>query len=84
MRTSMAIKNWGNSAAIRLPVALLHELKVEVGDELSAEIEGDRLVLRKFVPFPTYRIESLLAEMPDNISTLPEWEALMSVGKESI
>lgn len=82
--TEMAIKSWGNSAGLRLPVALLQQLGAKVGDTLSAKVENGILTLQKITPRPTYRLDDLLAEMPDDISTLPEWDAMADIGKESL
>ena len=80
--SELAIKSWGNSAGMRLPVALLQQLGVKVGDTLSAKVNNGVLELRKVVPKPTYKLEDLLAEMPDDIATLPEWDAMADMGKE--
>lgn len=45
----LQIVKWGNSAAIRLPVPLMGQMNVSVGDELDADLtsEAGALVLRK-------------------------------------
>ncbi|MGZ9127323.1 MAG: AbrB/MazE/SpoVT family DNA-binding domain-containing protein [Candidatus Binatia bacterium] len=42
----LPIEKWGNSAAIRLPSALLSELGVALGDTLSVQMQPEGLVLR--------------------------------------
>ena len=80
----LAIRTWGNSAGMRLPVTLLQQLGLKVGDTLSAEVNNGVLELRKVVPKPTYKLEDLLAEMPDDIATLSAWDTMPDVGKEKL
>ncbi|MBO7381117.1 MAG: AbrB/MazE/SpoVT family DNA-binding domain-containing protein, partial [Neisseriaceae bacterium] len=43
---TVGIRTWGNSAGMRLPVALLQQLGVKVGDTLSAKVTNGVLELR--------------------------------------
>ncbi len=49
MRTNLA--KWGNSAAIRIPKAILEELNIDSDNfesiSFDMDIEGDKLILRK-------------------------------------
>lgn len=49
MRANLA--KWGNSAAIRIPKAILEELNIDSNNfeeiSFSMDVEGDNLVLRK-------------------------------------
>jgi antitoxin component of MazEF toxin-antitoxin module len=42
----LKIQKWGNSAAIRLPAALLAQLGVSPGASLEGEFRGNQLVLK--------------------------------------
>lgn len=56
---NVEIQKWGNSGAIRLPAAVMKQLKVALGDQLDLEVEDGRLVL---VPAAReYRLEDLVA-----------------------
>lgn len=81
---TIAIKTWGNSAGVRLPVSLLKALGVSIGDTLLAEVENGTLTLRKGNNRPQYKLDDLLSEMPQNINTLPSWDAMSDVGNERI
>lgn len=60
------IKKWGNSAVIRLPAAMLAQLKLEVGSpvELTADDAGLRIV--PTTAKPVFKLEELLAGMTDD------------------
>ena len=38
----MPISKWGNSLAIRLPVAVVEALKLKEGDEIDVRVAGER------------------------------------------
>lgn len=38
----MQIAKWGNSLAVRLPVAVVEALKLEEGDEIEIQVVGKR------------------------------------------
>jgi antitoxin MazE len=78
------IAKWGNSAAIRLPKAVLELLDVRPGSEFEASIEGKTLRLAPVRKrYPT--LDELVAEMtrlgPDNE---PELDWGPDVGAEII
>ncbi|ATG92507.1 AbrB/MazE/SpoVT family DNA-binding domain-containing protein [Methylomonas koyamae] len=75
------IKKWGNSAVIRLPAAMLAQLKLEVGSpvELTADDAGLRIV--PTTAKPVFKLEELLAGMtPDNRHDCIDWGP--DVGRE--
>ncbi|HEY4089652.1 MAG TPA: AbrB/MazE/SpoVT family DNA-binding domain-containing protein [Bryobacteraceae bacterium] len=45
----MQVSKWGNSLAIRLPAAVVEELKLKAGDEINIKVAGkdDFVVERK-------------------------------------
>lgn len=63
----MQVSKWGNSLAIRLPAAVVEELKLKPGDEVNirAESKGNFVVERK----PTR--EELIARIRKMGSRLP-------------
>ncbi len=55
---NVEIQKWGNSGAIRLPAAIMKQLKVNLGDRLDLTAEDGRVVL---VPAAReYRLEDLV------------------------
>lgn len=79
----LSIQKWGNSAAVRLPAALLSQLGVGLGDKLSAEMQAEGLVLR---PARTaYSLADLMAQCDLNAAPpadLEAWEGAKPVGQE--
>ncbi len=76
------IQKWGNSAAVRLPGAMLAQMGAKVGDAFDIEITAQRAVLK--VAKPRYKLADLLAEMPDGLPMVEGWDAMPAVGKEII
>lgn len=76
------IARWGNSAAVRLPKAILEDLKVSPGSEVEMWVEGRELRMRAAVSPKTYRLDALLAQIePNRIPSMEDWPA---VGAEVI
>jgi len=79
----LAIQKWGNSAAVRLPAALLRQLGVAPGDKLSAEMQQGALVLR--AARKQYSLAELMAQCDLNAPAPAEsieWENGRAVGNE--
>jgi len=79
----LAIQKWGNSAAVRLPSALLSQLGVALGDKLSADMGADGLVLRP--ARKSYALAELMAQC--DLKAAPpadvaDWEGTAAVGQE--
>jgi antitoxin MazE len=44
----MQVSKWGNSLAIRLPAAVVNDLKLKPGDEINIRVEGkDNFVVER-------------------------------------
>ena len=54
MRTS--VKKWGNSAAVRIPAALLEATKVQLDEEVDIHEEAGRIVIEP-VREKSYKLE---------------------------
>jgi antitoxin ChpS len=79
----LSIQKWGNSAAVRLPTALLSQLGVGLGDKLSADMQSDGLVLRP--ARRKYSLDELMAQCDlDAVppSDIAAWEDAKPVGHE--
>lgn len=55
------VVKWGNSNAVRLPTAVLAEVRVALGDRLELRTEDGRIVLEPAQR--EYRLEDLLARV---------------------
>ena len=76
------LSQWGNSAAVRLPKAVLDQLRFGVGAELDIVIHEGELHLRPVRPVARYRLEDLLEQItPDNV---PPFESWPPAGREVI
>jgi antitoxin MazE len=65
MRAS--IKKWGNSAAIRIPAAVLEATEVQLNEEVDIREEGGRIVIEP-VRDKKYKLDDLLKGITkDNI-----------------
>ncbi len=77
----VSIQKWGNSAAIRLPAALLNQIGASIGNAL--EIDPAFLKVAK----PKYKLADLLAQCDKNApppADLAAWENTTPVGNEVI
>lgn len=85
MTMKLNIQKWGNSAAVRLPAAILAQLGLKAGDVVDADIAGNTVTLR--AAKRRYTAAELNAQcdpkapMPDD---LMEWDRMPSVGREVI
>lgn len=83
MAMKLSIQKWGNSAAVRLPAAMLAQIGLKVGDSLDADVSGDSVLLRAAKPRYTAKELNaqcnLKAPMPDD---LLDWERMPAVGRE--
>lgn len=71
------IQKWGNSAAIRIPTAMLTQIGATIGDA----VEVDPAAFR--VAKPKYKLVDLLAEMPDGLPMVEGWDMMTPIGKEA-
>ena len=60
MAIEFAIQKWGNSAAIRLPVPLLAQLNLHLGDKVTAKVCAEGLMLMPIKH--KYSLDELLAQ----------------------
>ena len=71
------ISKWGNSAALRLPKAVVEELGLKPGYEVELTVEKGEARLKPMPGMPFFRIEDLVSEMkrlgPENEPALEDW-----------
>lgn len=53
------IGKWGNGAAVRIPVAVMHAAHLELGQEVDIRAEGGQVVIQPWRPAP-HDLASLL------------------------
>jgi antitoxin MazE len=80
------VAKWGNSLGLRLPKAAVDATGLKPGAEVDVTIEGRDLRVRQPLPFKSYRLEDLVAEMkrlgPENEPETVDWGP--DVGSEII
>ena len=79
------IKQWGNSAAIRLPAKLIEKVNLSLGAdiELSANEDGS-ITISKSVPDEKFTLSELLVGDFDYEEDGNEWANMPSAGEEEI
>ncbi len=61
------IQKWGNSQGVRVPKKLLEEANLALGDEVEVTADAGRIVVERSPRIRgKYRIEDLLAQLPDD------------------
>jgi antitoxin MazE len=75
------IRKWGNSAVVRLPAALLAQLKLEVGAPVKLNAEDGRIIIEPSNK-RRYELSELVAAITrENRHDAVEWGA--SIGREA-
>jgi antitoxin MazE len=74
------VQKWGNSQGFRFPLQLLREANIAVGDKVEvAVLEGRIVVTPSDRIRGRYRLEDLVARMPENYEAVEEaWGAALS------
>lgn len=84
MRATIA--KWGNSAALRLPKAVMEELRLKPGQQVDVVVEGGEARISPVRKSPQERLKELMAECDrigwENAPETVEWGP--DVGSEII
>jgi antitoxin MazE len=71
------ISKWGNSTALRLPKAVVEELRLKPGQEIELSVQDGEARIRPVVRRPRVALDDLIAEMrrlgPENEPPLVDW-----------
>lgn len=59
------IKKWGNSAAVRIPAAVLEAANVQLEQPIDVREEGGRIIIEKLHQTPQYSLADLVAGITD-------------------
>lgn len=78
MRATIA--KWGNSAALRLPKAVMEELRLKPGQQVEVVVQGNEARISPIRKSARERLEQLVAEANriglDNQPGLEDWTAV--------
>ncbi|MFI5240374.1 MAG: AbrB/MazE/SpoVT family DNA-binding domain-containing protein [Candidatus Saccharimonadia bacterium] len=73
MKTSVTVKKWGNSLAIRIPLSVAIELGLSDDSQLQLNSDGKKLILKPKNP-QTLNLEALLQSItPENNHLIVDW-----------
>jgi antitoxin MazE len=76
------VKKWGNSAAVRIPAAVMEAISLNLDETVDVREEGGRIVIEP-VRVKEYNLDQLLAGItPDNLHG--EVDFGPAVGKETL
>jgi antitoxin MazE len=76
------VKKWGNSASVRIPVAIMEAVKLRLDDTVDVREEGGRIVVEPVRSAKVYDLAQLLAGItPENLHA--EVDFGPAVGKEA-
>ncbi|HCH7474714.1 AbrB/MazE/SpoVT family DNA-binding domain-containing protein [Pseudomonas aeruginosa] len=80
------IQQWGNSAAIRLPAAVLKQMSLAVGFVLKLDVTPEAMTLKPAKAKPHYKLEELMAQCDLSApepAEMAAWNAIQPVGREA-
>ena len=76
------VKKWGNSASVRIPVAVMKAVNLSLDETVDVHEEGGRIVIEPVRTTPKYDLSQLLAGItPENLHA--EVNFGPAVGKEA-
>lgn len=80
----LTVQKWGNSAAIRLPVPLINQLNIVLGDQLVVDVHPEGVLLKP--ARKTYTLSNLLAQCDKNApppDDMAAWDQEDRQGRET-
>lgn len=79
---STKVQKWGNSQGVRVPLQILQEANLAIGDEVEVTVQEGRIVVTPSDRIRgKYRLEDLVARIPEEQEPVEEeWSA--PVGRE--
>jgi antitoxin MazE len=67
------VQKWGNSQGVRVPLKLLEEVEIAVGDEVDVTVQDGKIVVSPSQRVRgRYRLEDLLARVPEDYEPAEE------------
>jgi antitoxin component of MazEF toxin-antitoxin module len=83
----VTVKKWGNSAAMRIPAAVMQATHLHLDEVVDVREEGGRIVIEPVRQRPRYTLEELVAKC-DARKPRPredqEWLEAPPVGREAL
>jgi antitoxin MazE len=80
MKTTVQIKKWGNSLAIRIPSRVASDLGLKDNSHVQITTDGDSATIRREVDAPISLEDLVKGITPENVHGEMDWGA--PVGKE--
>jgi antitoxin MazE len=74
------VRKWGNSAAIRMPIAVMEEARLSIDQVVDLRVEKGRIIIE---PVPAIDLDALLAGVTDD-NLHDEVNAGPPVGREAL
>ena len=81
------VKKWGNSAAVRIPAAVLEAAHVDLNQHVDVREEAGRIIIEPVRTRPRYTLEELVAQCnPKKRLSREEreWLDAPAVGREAL
>ncbi len=77
------VQKWGNSAAVRLPVAVLEAAGLTLDQSVEIQVSEGNVVIKAVSQTPRYEIDELVAGITaENRHTDIAWESEPPIGRE--
>jgi antitoxin MazE len=80
MKTTVQIKKWGNSLAIRIPSRVARDLGLQDNSHVQITTDGDTATIKREVDAPMSLEDLVKGITPENVHSEMDWGA--PVGKE--
>ena len=78
----VTVKKWGNSAALRIPAAVMQAMHLHLDEEVDVREEAGQIVIKPIRP-AAYDLKDLLAQItPENLHPAADFGS--AVGKETL
>jgi len=79
--TTATLRKSGGSIIITVPQLYIEQNHLSAGDSVDLRIDGPCMTVQP-ARRPRYSLAQLLAEMPEGLPRLPEWENMPPAGQE--
>lgn len=76
------LRKAGGSLVMTVPRAFIEQNRLSEGSQVELHILGKQLIVEALTR-PRYKLEELLAEMPDGFPRVQGWDELPTVGLEN-
>ena len=77
------LRKSGGSLVMTIPKSFIDENRLNDGDQVDLQLSGPRMTVEAKKQ-RKYKLEELMAEMPDGLPRVEGWDDMPSVGLESL